>query len=142
LFFSFPNLAATQLLLTYCNRWIDVNAMESVNGNTALHIISSSDTNDSIAVVKLLINSGAHIDCMNKFDQTPLDVAKNVEIRNLLKTKQSPSRLKCLCARLIVAKKLTYELIWPVETEMNIFLFLHGGLAMQHRLNAAFFYTT
>jgi hypothetical protein len=81
----------------------------------------------------LLLNSSAHSDCMNVYDQTPFDIAQTNEIRNLLKPKQSPAPLKCLCARFVVARELPYELIWPKETDMNSFLFLHGGLAKQSR---------
>jgi hypothetical protein len=105
--------------------------MELTYGNTALHISCQNDTNDSLAVVQLLINSGAHIDSMNMYKQTPFDIAQTHEIRTLLKSKQSPSRLKCLCARLIIDKQLSYEFLWPKETDLNNFLFLHGGLAKQ-----------
>jgi len=105
--------------------------MESKQGNTALHISCQNDTNNSLSIVQLLINSGAHIDSMNIYNQTPFDLAQTNEIRSLLKSKQSPSRLKCLCARLIVEKQLPYEILWPKETDMNNFLFLHGHLAKQ-----------
>ena len=36
----FPNLAATQLILTCGNHWINVDAVDITNGNTALHIVS------------------------------------------------------------------------------------------------------
>ncbi|CAF1011495.1 unnamed protein product [Rotaria sordida] len=126
---KFPNLAITQLLVTHYNQWIDINAVEATSGNTALHISCKNSIIDSLAVVQLLINSGAHIDCMNVHDRTPFDIAETNPIRTLLKIKQLPLRLKCLCARRILDKQLPYELIWPKETEMNSFLFLHGGLA-------------
>jgi len=112
--------------------------MELTNGNTALHISCQNDTNDSLAVVQLLINSGAHIDSMNMYKQTPFDVAQTHEIRTLLKSKQSPSRLKCLCARLIVDKQIPYEFLWPKETDLNNYLFLHGGLAKQSTVKSRY----
>ena len=123
---SFPNLGIAQFLLTHCNRWIDINATESISGNTALHI---SCQDDSLAVVRYLLDAGAHIDSLNINEQTPLDVAQTNEIRALLKSRQTPSRLKCRCARLIIAEKIPYEFLWPEETDMNKFLFLHGVLA-------------
>ncbi|CAF3673347.1 unnamed protein product [Rotaria socialis] len=123
----FPNLAIAQYLITRYSQSIDINALELTYGNTALHVSSQNSTIDTLAVVQLLINSGAHIDCMNVDNQTPFDVAQADSIRKLLKAKQSPSRLKCLCARLILFKQLPYELIWPKETDLNSFLFLHGG---------------
>ena len=86
---------------------------------------------DSYAVVQYLLHSGAHIDCVNKANLTPLEVAQKDSIRTLLKSQQSPSRLKCLCARLIVEKRLPYEFIWAKETEMNTFLFFHSVLSKQ-----------
>jgi len=112
--------------------------MESTYGNTALHISCQNDTNDSLAVVQLLINSGAHIDSMNMYKQTPFDLAQTNEIRTLLKSKQSPSRLKCLCARLIVDKQIPYELLWPKETDMNNFLYLHGGIEKHSKTNSRY----
>jgi hypothetical protein len=103
--------------------------MESISGNTALHI---SCQDDSFAVVQCLLDFGAHIDSMNIHQQTSLDIAQTNEIRTLLKSKQTPSRLKCQCARLIIEKQLSYEFLWPEETDMNKFLFLHGGLAKRN----------
>jgi hypothetical protein len=106
--------------------------MESIYGNTALHI---SCQDNSLAVVQYLLDSGAHIDCLNMHQQTPLDIAQTNEIRTLLKSRQIPSRLKCRCARLIIEKQLPYEFLWPEETDMNHFLFLHGGLAKRNEVN-------
>ncbi|CAF3487774.1 unnamed protein product [Rotaria sp. Silwood1] len=132
---KFPNLALAQLLITRYSQWIDLNAAEATSGNTALHISCKNSTIDSLAVVQLLLNSGAHIDCMNIHNRTPFDIAQTIPIRTLLKTKQFPSRLKCLCARLVLDKQLPYELIWSNETEMNSFLFLHGGVAKRNENN-------
>lgn len=126
--FSFPDLSIARVLLTYCHRWIDINAPESMYGNTALH---TSCQDDSLAVVRFLIESGAHVDALNINGQTPLNLAQTNEIQNLLKSKQSPMRLKCLCARMIIREKMPYEFIWSDQTEMNRFLFLHGGLMNQ-----------
>jgi hypothetical protein len=106
--------------------------MESISGNTALHI---SCQDDSFAVVQCLIDSGAHIDSMNMHRQTPFDLAQTNQIRTLLKSKQTPLRLKCRCARLIVEKQIPYEFLWPEETDTNYFLFLHGGLAKRNEVN-------
>ena len=80
--------------------------MESRFGNTALHIASHDG---SLAVVQFLLNFNAHIDSMNMYQQTPLDVAQTVDMRTLFKSKQTPSKLKCLCARLIMEGELSYE---------------------------------
>ena len=126
--FSFPDLSIARVLLAYCHRWIDINAVESMYGNTVLH---TSCQDDCLPVVRFLIESGAHIDPVNTNGQTPLNVAQTNEIRTLLKSKQTPARLKCLCARMIVKEKVPYQFIWSDQSEMNRFLFLHGGLMNQ-----------
>ncbi|CAF2704452.1 unnamed protein product [Rotaria sp. Silwood2] len=128
----FPNLAATKLLLTYGKQWVDVNATDAILDDTALHLVSRSskqDTNaDSLTIIKVLLNEGAHVDCMNENGQTPLAVAKQSQIQNLLQSKQSPPRLKCLCTRLVVDQKLDYERLWPVQTHLYSFILLHDYL--------------
>ena len=125
---SFPNLSIAHVLLTYCHPWIDINAMEYTSGNTALH---NSCQDDALHVVRFLIDSGAHIDSLNTGGQTPMELAHSNEIRILLKLKQTPLHLKCLCARLIVKKKMPYQFIWSEESKMNRFLFLHGAVTNQ-----------
>ncbi|CAF4375854.1 unnamed protein product, partial [Adineta steineri] len=93
---------ATQLILTYGNHWINVDAVDLLDGNTALHIISQSDKLDALSIIELLINAGAHLDCLNKHNKTAFDYAKTIEMQTLLQKQQTPSLLKCLCARHIV----------------------------------------
>jgi ankyrin repeat protein len=126
--FSFPNLATTELLLSYGRQWIDVNAVDILSGNTALHFVCQSTHTDALPIVKLLINAGAHVDCLNKQNKAPVDSVKITPIKNLLQTYQKPSLLKCRCARYIVAHDLNYELIWPAGTKLNSFLYLHGRI--------------
>jgi len=109
-----------------------VDAVDISNGNTALHIVSQSTRPDALPIVELLINAGAHVDCLNRHDKTPFDYAKITEIKAILQKHQSPSLLKCHCARLIVTNKLNYELIWPAETKLNIFIYLHGCIKKQN----------
>jgi hypothetical protein len=133
--FSFPNLATTELLLTYGNRWINVDAIDISNGNTALHIVSQSTKTDALLIVELLINAGAHVDCLNKHNKTPLDYAKTTEIKSVLQKQQTPPLLKCLCARQIVAQQLNYQLIWPAKTKLNTFIYLHDCLGKQNHVD-------
>ncbi|CAF3531786.1 unnamed protein product [Adineta steineri] len=120
---------ATQLILTYGNHWINVDAVDLLDGNTALHIISQSDKLDALSIIELLINAGAHLDCLNKHNKTAFDYAKTIEMQTLLQKQQTPSLLKCLCARHIVTQQLQYESIWPAETRLNTFIYLHGCIA-------------
>lgn len=131
LIFSFPHLGTVQLLLTYGYRWIDLNATDSVNGSTALHIVSQSSKPDALRIAKLLLSAGAHIDCRNKYDKTPLYYAKTVQMKDLLQKRQIPPALKCLCASYIVEKQLKYELIWQKATKLNTFISLHGCISRQ-----------
>ncbi len=124
--FSFPNLAATQLFVSLGNPWINLDAVELSHGNTALHIVSQSTKTDALPIVELLINAGAHVDCLNKHNKTPLNYAKSPEINDLLQRHQTPSLLKCLCARYIVTQQINYELTWPSGTKLNSFIYLHG----------------
>ncbi|CAF0783298.1 unnamed protein product [Rotaria sp. Silwood1] len=123
---NFPSLCTTQLLLTYGNRWIDVDAIDISNGNTALHIIAQSTKIDAPSIVKLIIDAGAHGDCLNKHKKTPFDCARNTEIKSVLQKYQKPFLLKCLCARFIVEQQLNYELTWHKGTQLNNFIYLHG----------------
>jgi ankyrin repeat protein len=133
--FSYPSLATTQLLITYGARWIDVDTVDRLHGNTALHVVSQSSKTDALPIVELLINAGAHGDCLNKYNKTPFNCAKSVEIKALLEKLQTPSLLKCLCARYIVREQINYELLWPEKTKLNTFIYLHGCIAMQNNVN-------
>ncbi|CAF3480721.1 unnamed protein product [Rotaria sp. Silwood1] len=132
----FPNLSTTRLLLTYGKQWIDLDAINTIGCDTALHVISrcsKRDTNTNpVAIVELLINAGAHVDCVNQYGETPLSVAIRNEIKDFLRLKQIPSSLKCLCARLIAKHQLAYECLWPTQTPLNTFVLLHGGLGREH----------
>ncbi|CAF1210939.1 unnamed protein product [Adineta steineri] len=120
-------------LLLYCgSRWIDLDAVDSIRNDTALHRIARSSTGiNATAIIELLISAGAHIDCFNSYYSTPFDVAILPEICSLLQSKQRVPRLKCLCARLITDQELNYNLVWPINTAMNRFIMLHGDLSRQ-----------
>ncbi|CAF3846181.1 unnamed protein product [Rotaria sordida] len=132
---NFPNLATTQLLLTYGNRWVDVDAVDESNGNTALHILAHSTKTNALSIIQLLIDTGAHVDCLNKHNKTPYDYAKTTEIKTLLRKHQRPLLLKCLCARYIVEKQLNYTLNWHKGTYLNNFIYLHGCISKQENFN-------
>ncbi|CAF3090375.1 unnamed protein product [Rotaria socialis] len=129
---SFPNLVTTQLLLTHGSRWINCDAVDILNGDTALHIVSQSNKPEALSIVKLLLNAGAHIDCRNKHNKTPFDSAKTIEMKNLLQRQQASVSLKCLCACYIVEKQINYEFIWRKDTKLNTFIYLHDCIAKQN----------
>ncbi|UJR37738.1 hypothetical protein I4U23_030433 [Adineta vaga] len=132
---KFPNLAAVQLLLAGGRYNIDLNAVDKSNGNTALHIISQSNRDDALPIAKLLINIGAHIDCLNKHNRTPLGCVTAPEIESFLQSQQILLRLKCLCARHIVNHGINYTLRWPKGTSLNDFIYLHGDIAKKNQEN-------
>jgi len=86
-----------------------------------------------LSIIELLIRTGAHIDCLNRFNKTPLDYAQTMEIKSLLQKYQIPSSLKCLCARFIVEKKINYEFLWPSNNKLNKFIYLHGVIGRQNQ---------
>jgi hypothetical protein len=111
--FSFPNLITTQLLITYGNRWVNVDAVDTSRGNTALHIVSQSTKPAALSIVELLLN----------------------EVKTLLRKQQTPFLLKCLCARYIVEKQINYKLIWPETTKFSTFIYLHGCIAKENHVD-------
>ncbi|CAF3199880.1 unnamed protein product [Rotaria sp. Silwood2] len=129
-FRKFPNLDSTQLLLEYGKRWIDVDAKDHDCGNTALHNVSRSCRKNvqgnATKIIELLLDAGAHIDYVNNHGKTPLDQSSVIGIRTLLRSKQTPSQLKCLCARLINIHQIPYDHVWSNPTALTTFVQLHN----------------
>ncbi len=124
-FYRFPNASVLRLLLACGNRWLDLDAIESSNRNTPLHIICHGKKDRQI--IELLLNYGCHIDGVNKYGRTPVDYVADKEIRALLIPKRTPPNLKCLCGRIIGIKRLNTEsLVTPTST-LNKFIILHSG---------------
>lgn len=100
-------MSVLQLLLAYGSRWLDLDAAERVYGCTALHL--ACEQFDEPVIVKCLVNAGAHMDCVNYEGQTPIEYADNAAIAALLNIQKVPRRLKCICARLIVANRFDID---------------------------------
>ena len=115
------------------NRWLDFDAIESSFGNTPLHIICKRNRDQKI--IKLLLNSGCHMDCVNKDGKIPLDYVNDKEIKALFRTKPTPDRLKCLCARIIVNKRLNTATSSALTSALKKFVFLHDSLRTQSDYN-------
>ena len=109
--FRLPDESALRLLLICGSRWLDINAIESSYGNTPLHLICQG-TEDRI-IIELLLNSGCHIDCVNKERKSPI--------------KSTPSQLKCLCARIIANQRLNIDILGSSTSVLSKFVLLHGG---------------
>ena len=98
--------------------------MESLRSNTALHVCAQSQTDHSLRVVQLLLESNAHPDSLNGNQQTAFDLAQTSEMKDLLRRSHSPFRLKCLCARLLMK---TNPSIPAGRNDLQRFLRLHGA---------------
>ncbi|CAF4251885.1 unnamed protein product, partial [Rotaria magnacalcarata] len=70
----FPNGSALQLLPTCAYDWLDLDAAELRDGSTALHLACQQSNEPTI--IKCLINTGAHIDCINLHGETPMGYTK------------------------------------------------------------------
>jgi ankyrin repeat protein len=120
------------LLLACGSRWLDLDAIESYFGNTPLHIICKKNGDQEI--IKLLLNSGCHMDCVNKDGKIPLDYVNDKETKGLFATKPIPDRLKCLCARIIADKRLNTDTADALTSSLKKFVFLHDNRRTQYDL--------
>lgn len=60
----------------------DVNAVEGVERETALHTVIRSpvlNNSDTVSIIKLLLKNGANVNVENKYHQSPLGIAYNDE---------------------------------------------------------------
>ena len=115
------------------SRWLDLDAIESSCGNTPLHIICKRNRDQKI--IKLLLNSGCHMDCVNKDGKIPSDYVNDKEIKALFTTKPTPDRLKCFCARIIANKHLNTGTSSALTSALKKFVFLHDSLRTQSDFN-------
>jgi hypothetical protein len=76
-----------------------VNAFDAVR-NTPLHVFASNKSACDESILNLLCDADAHLDCVNASGETPVDLAYNLNTKQLFRSRTKLS-LKCLCARLI-----------------------------------------
>ncbi|CAF1254920.1 unnamed protein product [Adineta ricciae] len=115
-----------QLLLTCGCEWLDSDAIESPVHDTPLRIICKRNRNPQI--IKLLLNSGCHIDSVNKDGQIPFEYVNDKEIQALFPTKLISVPLKCLCARIIAQNHLNTIYLSLFPSTLKKFVFLHHNL--------------
>ncbi|CAF4387078.1 unnamed protein product [Rotaria sp. Silwood2] len=101
---KYPCFQTTRILLQ-CGA--SVNAFDIIK-NTPLHVIASSKSSYDESILKLLCDAGAHLDFVNAFGETPIDLATRPDIKQLLKSRMKLS-LKCLCAQLIRKKNVQFH---------------------------------
>ncbi|CAF3477166.1 unnamed protein product [Rotaria sp. Silwood1] len=93
---EYPCLLTVRTLLQ-CGA--DVNQPDAMR-NTPLHIFLFNSVTCDETIIQCLCDAGAHLDYVNNWRKTAIDVAPSIAIKQLLKSKMKFS-LKCLCARLI-----------------------------------------
>lgn len=93
--------------------------------NTALHMICQGTRDEQI--IKLLLDAGCHIDCVNKYGTGPMSYISDEKIRALFRPKQTPWNLKCLCARIIARNQSNTESLKVLSSKLKHFIILHGG---------------
>jgi len=110
-------LSTIRLLLLELD--VDTNAVINV-GDGPLHLLArwSEDTETRDAIARVLLESGAHLDMVNKEGMTAADlwlkinkeVGEDVDVLDLPKWLQEDvSNLKCLCSRVIHHHRLSYN---------------------------------
>ena len=124
-FFRFPNKSALELLLACGSRWLDVDAVEHSGGNTPLHFFCGTSTKRE--VLEVLLKSGCHTDFVNKYGLTPFDYVADRELKTLDPSGKNPSKLKCLCARLVAKEQLDLNRFGASTSVLNKFVVLHGA---------------
>lgn len=96
--------------------------------NTPLHIHCQNQVDPKI--VQILLHFGAHLDSINVKDRTIVDmVREKPTILSIVQPIVMPSKLKCLCAHLILKMNLnlTREILDETfSTTLKDFLLLHG----------------
>ena len=101
---SYPCLSTARLLL---NCGADIDASDA-RRNTPLHVLVGNSSEPDEALVNLLCDRGAHLDCVNVLSGTALEIASSWKIKVLLKARMQIS-LKCQCARLIQKSEVPFE---------------------------------
>lgn len=86
---------------------IDVNASNALR-NTPIHVFASNSSDCDEAILQLLCDADVHLDYANALRETPMDLALNLNIKRLLKTRIRLS-LKCLCARIIQKNDIPFH---------------------------------
>jgi len=80
--------------------------------NSSLHILikNSEDSFKIFQLIDLLYDfGGSHLDFVNIFNKTPIQITNNIQIQKYLREKKKISNLKCLCSRFIKLKQILFE---------------------------------
>lgn len=120
----FPCAPAAKLLL---EAGADPQCMDN-RRNTPLHIIVTyqkivSDFISLHSIIMALLESGAHIDCVNALGKTPL-AASTTGVAEIILKSQSKISLQCMAAQSIRKYNLFYE--GQVPKSLESFIQIHG----------------
>ncbi len=95
------------------------------NGNTPLHSLAALAGTMKIAgQFQLLVDAGAHLDAVNKIEETPLDLLK-LNNPELLKMVNFVQPLSCCCAQVIRKNRIQIGDL-QLPTSLATFLAIHG----------------
>ncbi len=92
-------------ILLQCGADVNANDVEQF---TPLHVFVAHSAQCNEVILQLLCDAHAHLDYVNKSGETPIDVAFDRNIKQLLKARMTLS-LKCLCARLIQTSRISLQ---------------------------------
>ncbi|CAF0928374.1 unnamed protein product [Adineta ricciae] len=102
-FLSVPVLSCIRILI---DSGVDVNEIVSSTKSAPLHLIAQCSNIDHVrSVIRLLLETNAHLDYVNRNGLQAEQVAYDWEIRDLLRVNRKLS-LKCQCAHLVNSRNL------------------------------------
>ncbi|CAG5119524.1 unnamed protein product [Candidula unifasciata] len=111
---KFPSLDVINLLIEV---GADLNALDQ-GGNSPLHI-AAKDVPSDRQVLKVLIESGSHIDACNNKGDTAASLLHTVHLHNIVPPLKYTS-LQCLASREIARNRIPYKGIVGLELERTI----------------------
>ncbi|KAG5877373.1 hypothetical protein JTB14_018693 [Gonioctena quinquepunctata] len=97
--------------------------------NTPLHVIVNyhkavSDFKTLYLIISDLTENGAHLDCVNKRGETPLECSATGSVAEIILKTRMELSLKCIAANAVRQHRLTYQGQVPLALES--FIELHG----------------
>ena len=124
IFARFSHEAAIRLLLACGSRWLDLDAVESSHRSTPLHRLC--EQSDKRQLLELFLKSGCHPDGVDKRGRTPFDLIHDAEMKSIFPSERTPTKLKCLCARLVAQQRLNIDCMGTSDSALRKFVVLHG----------------
>lgn len=111
---KFPSLDVVNLLIEV---GADPNAVDQ-DGNSPLHV-AAKDVPSDRQVLRVLIESGSHIDACNNKGDTVADLLHNVQLHSIVPPLKYTT-LQCLASREIAKNRIPYKGIIGLELEKTV----------------------